>query len=72
MVEMKVDSITGFGKCTTETGLEISVVRAESLYNLHIKREGSFGYFVVENKKRLSTIQKYMDANKYDVKIVEV
>ena len=73
MKELLFNTQTGDGKYVNEnTKNEVVVLRAGGLYNLGLKRKGGATIFVVENKKRLSTLQKYLDGYNYDIKIKEV
>ena len=73
MKELLFDTKIGYGKLNDEkTHTEFTVLRAGGLYNLGLRRYGGCLFFVVENKKRLSTIQKYLDEYNYGITIKEV
>ena len=61
----------GFGKCVTKDGTTYSVLRVDGLYNLNVGRKGQFDFWVKENAKRLSTIQRFADNHNYGIQIVE-
>lgn len=66
----------GFGKCElkkNDTTVYLTVLRTSpGLYNLSISRNNGFTFWVKENCKRLSTIQKYLDSNDYGITIKEL
>jgi len=69
MTKLIVSSATGFGKCINKNGTELSVVRAEGLWNLGVKHKGEFHFWAKENVKRISTLQKVADERGYDIQI---
>ena len=77
MTELLFNTQTGFGKCEVDRGtykayITVLKTRRESLYNLSITTKEGFSFWVKENCKRLSTIQRYLDAHNYGVTIKEV
>ena len=68
MVTLVVNSETGYGKCTNKNGTELTVLRAGGLWNLSAKYSG-FSFWVKENVKRVSTLQRFADDKGYGIKI---
>ena len=65
----------GFGKCALEkNGVTIYLVVLRTpvgYYNLSVSRNDGFTFWVKENCKRLSTIQRYLDSNNYGITLKE-
>lgn len=61
----------GHGHLRRESGEEFSVLRCGDLWNLSHRKAGGWDFWVKENVKRLSTLQKYADNNGYNIIIKE-
>ena len=77
MRELYFDKKIGFGKCVTDSGIKLAILRTKGVngeeYSLNAKRpEDRYDYWIKENVKRISTIQRYLDRNNYNVIIVEL
>lgn len=59
----------GYGKLNIENGVEICILKAGGLYNIGYTGPSGFTSWIVENKARLSTINKYLA--KYNVKAIK-
>jgi hypothetical protein len=54
---------------TTEDGIKINCLKADGKYNLSIERKNYFNFgFVVENKKRISTVNRWLEKNGFNAK----
>lgn len=71
---MKTELIikNGIGKAENSNG-KFTVLKIGGLYNLSFARPSEpWSWWVKENVKRLSTIQRYADNHGYDIEIKEV
>ena len=69
MTRLIVSSVSGFGKCVNADGTQFTVLRADGLYNLSMQEKGSFTFWVKENVKRVSTLQRFADDRGFGIQI---
>lgn len=52
-----------------EDGIKVNCLRVDGKYNLSIERKNRFNFgFVVENKKRISTVNRWLEKNGFNTK----